>query len=78
MKDPEKIPHGPRFIEQPKDTVYDMESVEKFVTLVCDADSYPYATYRWYKEDGHNELEINILQDPRYTQTDGQLLFTVA
>ncbi|XP_014677884.1 PREDICTED: contactin-like [Priapulus caudatus] len=73
VRDPERIPHGPRFIEQPDNIIYDTESVEKFVTLVCAADAYPYPTYKWYKDDSRTEIEINVLQDPRYTQTNGQL-----
>jgi hypothetical protein len=78
--DPEKLPRGPYFIKQPRDTTYDTgkRKVTNDVSIQCLAGGYPTPTYTWYKEYYvHNVLnltKIDPLLDSRYTISGGNLI----
>lgn len=78
--DPEKLPRGPYFIKQPRDTTYDTgkRRVTNDVSIQCLAGGYPTPTYSWYKEmyvhDVLNYTKIDPLLDPRYIISGGNLI----
>ncbi|XP_055604304.1 contactin isoform X2 [Uranotaenia lowii] len=80
IKDISKIPRGPYFIRQPRDTTYDTgkEKITKDVILSCSAGGYPTPTYKWYKElyvnDNVTVVTLNPLKDTRYTSSGGNLI----
>lgn len=80
IDDPERIPCGPYFINQPVDVVYDlmMKTSNNDVSLSCLAGGYPTPTYEWFKEEFENdrlvENLINPLNNSRYTVSGGTLI----
>lgn len=81
VRDPQKIPRGPKFIQEPKDVIFDVSgrSQLNYATLKCVADAYPPPTYKWYKEEYNNRseiesYEIDPLKNSTITQTDGILI----
>lgn len=78
--DPEKLPRGPYFIKQPRDTTYDTgkRRVTNDVFIQCLAGGYPTPTYSWYKElyvnDILNFTKIDPLLNARYTISGGNLI----
>ncbi|XP_066907076.1 contactin [Halyomorpha halys] len=80
IKDPSKIPHGPYFIKQPVDVVFDLSKIKihNYVTLSCLAGGYPTPTYDWYKEDYVNDVlvakRIDPLSDERFTISGGTFI----
>lgn len=78
--DPEKLPRGPYFIKQPRDTTYDTgkRRVTNDVYIQCLAGGYPTPTYTWYKEHYVNDLlnftKIDPLTSSRYTISGGNLI----
>lgn len=80
LTDKRRIPRGPKFTHEPKNAVFDVSgrSQQNYISLRCQADAYPTATYTWFKEEHLNNNEIrlrliNPLDDNRLTQTDGTL-----
>ncbi|XP_053212874.1 contactin-like [Panonychus citri] len=78
--DPLKIPRGPKFIEEPRSQIFDLNGRDhlNYVTLRCSADGYPTPVYQWFKES-YNKTEIiselvDPLSDQRFTQMDGTLI----
>lgn len=75
------IPRGPKILVEPKDVIFDVSgrSHSNQLKLKCVADAYPKPVYTWYREDYSSASEgfvgvmINVLDDERMTQTDGQL-----
>lgn len=75
------IPRGPKIIIEPKDVVFDVSgrSHSNQLKLKCLADGLPKPLYTWYREDYSSSsgnlvgIPINVLDDERLTQTDGQL-----
>lgn len=78
--DPEKLPRGPFFIKQPRDTTYDTgkRRVTNDVSIQCLAGGYPTPIYSWYKElyvnDILNFTKIDPLLNRRYTISGGNLI----
>lgn len=78
--DIEKLPRGPFFIKQPKDTTYDTgkRRVTNDVFIQCLAGGYPTPSYSWYKEHYVNDVlnftRIDPLKDSRYTISGGNLI----
>ena len=78
--DIEKLPRGPFFIKQPKDTTYDTgkRKVTNDVFIQCLAGGYPTPSYSWYKEHYVNDVlnftKIDPLKDSRYTISGGNLI----
>lgn len=78
--DPEKLPRGPFFIKQPRDTTYDTgkRRVTNDVFIQCLAGGFPTPTYTWFKEQYVNEIlnftKIDPLTNPRYTISGGNLI----
>lgn len=78
--DPLKLPRGPFFIKQPKDTTYDTgkRRVTNDVFIQCLAGGFPTPTYTWFKElyvnDILNFTQIDPLLNPRYTISGGNLI----
>ncbi|CAH1783325.1 unnamed protein product [Owenia fusiformis] len=74
--DPNTIPRGPVLQTEPESTIYDTDSSEKVVRLMCDADAYPPADYTWYKDVTNNKVEINANTNSRYTFTNGDFIIS--
>lgn len=80
VDNPEKIPRGPYFINQPQDYTFDLtkRKIVDYATLSCLAGGYPTPTYQWFREDYENDRltakEINPLENPRYTISGGTLI----
>ncbi|XP_075218988.1 contactin [Lycorma delicatula] len=80
IDDPEKIPCGPYFINQPVNVVFDLskKTLNNDVSLSCLAGGYPTPTYDWFKEDYENDKlmakKIDPLSDSRYTVSGGTLI----
>lgn len=78
--EPEYIPRGPKFTEEPKDVIFDLSgrSQQNYATLRCVASAYPSPQYQWFKEEyaeqSMTEVLIEPLKDNRLTLTDGSLL----
>lgn len=78
--DPLKLPRGPFFIRQPRDTTYDTgkRRVTNDVSIMAIAGGYPTPTYEWYKEQYINDIlnftKIDPLKDSRYTISGGNLI----
>lgn len=78
--DPEKLPRGPYFIKQPRDTTYDTgkRRVTNDVSIQCLAGGYPTPIYSWYKElyvnDVLNFTKIDPMESSRYTISGGNLI----
>ncbi|KPM09920.1 contactin-like protein [Sarcoptes scabiei] len=74
------IPRGPKFLQEPKDVIFDVSGRSQLnhATLKCLADAYPSPTYKWLKEEYVDNQIRSVLMDPlsdrRYTQTDGTLI----
>lgn len=79
ITDPMKIPRGPKFMDEPKNAVFDLSgrSQQNYISLRCVAQGYPTPTYQWFKEEYENarpvERMIDPLSDVRLTLTDGTL-----
>lgn len=79
ITDPNKIPRGAKFTDEPKPAVFDLSgrSKQNYISLRCAADGYPTPTYQWFKEEYENARPIERLIDPlsdsRLTLTDGTL-----
>ena len=71
---PETIPRGPKFTVQPQDTVHEISAVNKYTSLYCEADAYPPAEYKWFKERGGEIEAIDPEQDERYLWLSGWLV----
>lgn len=80
VKDPKKVPHGPYFIKQPVDIIFELSKTEhyNYVTLSCLAGGYPTPVYAWYKEDYVNDVliakRIDPLKDDRFTISGGTFI----
>ncbi|XP_058468109.1 contactin [Malaya genurostris] len=80
IADINKIPRGPYFRKQPRETTYDTGKMKitKDVTLKCLAGGYPTPTYTWYKElflnDKVSVTKIDPLKNSRYTISGGNLI----
>lgn len=80
VKDIERIPRGPYFIQQPVPVVFDLtrRNLLNQVTLSCLAGGYPPPEFQWYKEDFENDQlvsrRIDPLQTPRHTVSGGLLI----
>ncbi|XP_057652877.1 contactin [Diorhabda carinulata] len=80
VTDPEKIPIGPYFIQQPVDATFDISRKNLYndVSISCLAGGYPTPTYEWYREDYENDRlvahKIDPLLDIRYTISGGTLI----
>uniref|UniRef100_W4VRM9 Putative contactin 3 plasmacytoma associated n=1 Tax=Corethrella appendiculata TaxID=1370023 RepID=W4VRM9_9DIPT len=80
ITDFEKIPRGPYFIKQPRDTTYDTGKFKNVhdVSISCLAGGYPVPTYSWFKEEYKNDnltyTKIDPLRDSRYTLSGGNLI----
>ncbi|XP_058820774.1 contactin [Topomyia yanbarensis] len=78
--DVNKVPKGPYFIKQPRETTYDTGKMKitKDVTLNCFAGGYPTPTYSWYKElylnDNVTVTKLDPLKNSRYTTSGGNLI----
>ncbi|CRK87512.1 CLUMA_CG001313, isoform A [Clunio marinus] len=78
--DPLKLPRGPFFIKQPRDTTYDTgkRRVTNDVSIQCLAGGYPTPTYSWFKEQYINDVlnftKIDPLTNSRYTISGGNLI----
>jgi Immunoglobulin I-set domain/Immunoglobulin domain len=78
--DPEKLPRGPYFIKQPRDTTYDTgkRKVTNDVSIQCLAGGYPTPSYSWFKEYYDNNVlkytKIDPLENSRYTISGGNLI----
>ncbi|XP_027207013.1 contactin [Penaeus vannamei] len=80
VRDPRKVPKGPKIITQPKDRMFDLarREVINYVSVMCLADGYPHPTYEWFKEAFENDelvaKKIDPLADPRFTVSGGTLI----
>lgn len=80
IRDINKVPRGPYFLKQPRETTYDTGKfkITKDVTLSCSAGGYPTPSYIWYKElysnDNITVIKLDPLQNPRYTTSGGNLI----
>ncbi|XP_055522931.1 contactin [Wyeomyia smithii] len=80
VTDMNKIPRGPYFIKQPRETTYDTgkAKITKDVMLSCLAGGYPTPSYLWYKElysnDNVTVIKLDPLKNPRYTTSGGNLI----
>ncbi|XP_038105430.1 contactin isoform X2 [Culex quinquefasciatus] len=80
IKDITKVPRGPYFIKQPRDTTYDTGKIKitKDVMLSCLAGGYPIPTYSWYRElytnDNVTVVKLDPLKNSRYTTSGGSLI----
>lgn len=80
ITDINKIPRGPYFIRQPRETTYDTgkAKITKDVMLSCLAGGYPTPTYSWYKEiytnDNITVVKLDPLKNARYTTSGGNLI----
>lgn len=80
IKNINKIPRGPYFIKQPRETTYDTGKfkITKDVMLSCLAGGYPTPTYSWYKElytnDNITVVKLDPLKNARYTTSGGNLI----
>ena len=78
--DPERIPRGPFFIKEPKDTTYDTgkRKVTNDVFMQCLAGGFPTPVYSWFKEEYVNDVlnytKIDPLLNSRYTISGGNLI----
>ncbi|CAH4035672.1 unnamed protein product [Pieris brassicae] len=75
--DPERIPRGPYFIQEPEDTIYDPLR-NHHVQLSCIAGGYPSPSYRWFREDYQVDspifTEIDPLSDSRFILSGGSII----
>ncbi|XP_041970407.1 contactin [Aricia agestis] len=75
--DPERIPMGPYFIQEPVDTIYDPLR-NHYVQLTCIAGGFPAPTYKWYREDYQVDnnvySEIDPLSDSRFILSGGSMM----
>ena len=53
------------FIEQPQETIYDVESPDSFTYIDCVADSLPNPKYEWYKERAGQVVPVKPEEDNR-------------
>lgn len=80
ITDINKIPRGPYFIKQPRETTYDTgkAKITKDVMLSCLAGGYPTPTYSWFKEiytnDNITVIRLDPLKNSRYTTSGGNLI----
>ncbi|XP_055631251.1 contactin isoform X2 [Toxorhynchites rutilus septentrionalis] len=80
ITDINKVPRGPYFIRQPRETTYDTGKVKitRDVMMSCLAGGYPTPTYTWYKElysnDNVTVIKIDPLENARYTTSGGNLI----
>ena len=80
IKDKDRIPRGPYFIQQPVPAVFDLtrRNLVNQVTLSCLAGGYPTPEYSWYKEDFKVDVlvseRIDPLVNPRHTVSGGLLI----
>lgn len=80
IKDITKIPRGPYFIKQPRDTTYDTGKIKitKDVMMSCLAGGYPTPTYSWFRElytnDNVTVVKLDPLKNARYTTSGGNLI----
>lgn len=80
IRDINKVPRGPFFIKQPRETTYDTGKfkITKDVMLSCLAGGYPTPSYSWYKElysnDNVTVIKLDPLKNPRYTTSGGNLI----
>lgn len=78
--DIEKVPRGPFFIKQPKDTIFDTSriNIRNDITIQCLAGGFPTPTYSWFKEEFVNDnltfIRIDPLKNSRYTISGGNLI----
>jgi hypothetical protein len=78
--DIERVPRGPYFIKQPRDTTYDTakRKTTNDVTLGCLAAGFPTPTYSWYKEEYVNDnltySGIDPILNSKYTISGGNLI----
>lgn len=80
IRDITKIPRGPYFIKQPRNTAFDTgkSKITKDVMLSCFAGGYPTPTYSWYRElytnDNITVVKLDPLRNSRYTTSGGNLI----
>lgn len=78
--DPQFMPQGPYFIQQPSDVTFDLSRNQIYndVALKCLAGGYPTPTFEWFREDYENDRLIARLIDPlkdsRFTLSGGMLI----
>jgi len=74
--DPATIERGPKFTIQPIDRVYEPEDEFGLTFIDCRADSYPAASYYWFKEKDGTMIQVDPAKEKRYTVTNGRLMIT--
>lgn len=80
ITDERRIPRGPRFVKQPRDTTFDTshKTLRDDVTISCLANGYPTPEYVWFKEEFINDnltyTSINPLIRSYYTTSGGNLI----
>lgn len=80
--DEERLPQGPKFVLQPRDTTFDTgkRKIADWVTIECLAEGYPAPTYTWFKElyesDRLTFRPVSALTDRRITTAGGSLVIT--
>lgn len=80
ITDSRRIPRGPYFVKQPRDTTFDTgkRKITNDVTMSCLANGYPTPVYSWFKEryiqDNLTYHGIDPLKDSRFTITGGNLI----
>lgn len=78
------VPRGPRFVQQPVDTVFDSltRSEFKVATLRCLAEGLPFIEYDWYKSalsgdpDEYQKIDPLTEENSRITISGGALLIS--
>ncbi|XP_059613760.1 contactin [Phlebotomus argentipes] len=80
--DEERLPQGPHFVLQPRDTTFDTgkRKIADWVTVECLAEGYPAPTYTWFKEvyesDRLTFKPVSALTDRRIITAGGSLVIT--
>ncbi len=72
--DEETIDRGPKFEEQPLDTIYEPQDIRGYTSIDCYADAYPSALYSWTRERAGDKIDIDPSEDDRYTMINGRLI----
>ena len=67
------LPRGPKFIQQPNNTIFDDAQVNRYVHLRCEVDAVPSPQYTWLRQSENIYHPIDPKQDRRFILTAGTL-----